>query len=103
MTTSPPPSGAVWVVSSTSVVSTYLLVVVTCPTGRTDQCPAVSSSSRANTLGLSNRGKHSQSTEPSRLTSAAECRSESRACSAIARVLTSAPKQRLAVRLTQLG
>jgi hypothetical protein len=41
--------------------------------------PASSSSSRAKTAGESKRGKQSQSTEPARLTSAAEWQSESSA------------------------
>jgi hypothetical protein len=48
------------------------------PTGRADQCPALSAGG-ANTEGLSKRGKHSQSTEPCQLTSAAEWRSDSNA------------------------
>ncbi len=39
--------------------------------GRSEKCPAPRSSSRPNSEGESNRGAHSQSTEPSRLTSAA--------------------------------
>ena len=49
------------------------------PGARTDQWPACSPSSRAKTDGLSKRGKHSQSIEPSRLTGAALCRSDSKA------------------------
>lgn len=37
--------------------------------------------------GLSNRGKHSHSTDPARLTRAAEWQSDSSACSAIGRSL----------------
>ena len=43
------------------------------------KCPASESRMRANTAGASKRGKHSQSTEPARLTSAAERQSDSRA------------------------
>ena len=46
------------------------------PSTRTDQWPACSPSSRPKTDGLSKRGKHNQSIEPSRLTSAAPCRSD---------------------------
>ena len=53
------------------------------PVGVTCQWPASSPSSRPNTDGLSNRGKASQSTEPLRVTSALECRSERRAWSAM--------------------
>src|SRR5215469_129684 len=52
-----------------------------------DQWPAWSSSSRAKTDGPSKRGKHSQSTEPARLTSAAERQSDSKAYSAIGKLL----------------
>jgi hypothetical protein len=45
-------------------------------TGLITQCPAPSSRSRANNEGLSKRGQHSQSMEPSRLTSAAAWQSE---------------------------
>ena len=55
---------------------------------RSDQEPACSPSSRAKIDGLSKRGKHNQSIDPSRLTSAALCRSDSRAYSPIAVVLT---------------
>src|SRR3989440_7554933 len=57
------------------------------PTVLMDQCPACSSSSRAKTDGPSKRGKHSQSTEPARLTSAAERQSDSKAYSAIGTLL----------------
>jgi hypothetical protein len=49
------------------------------PAGRIEKWPASSSSRRANTLGPSNRGKHSQSTDPALLTRAAERQSDSRA------------------------
>lgn len=45
--------------------------------GRMDQWPASSLSKRAKTAGLSNRGKHNQSSDPFRPTSVAEWRSES--------------------------
>jgi hypothetical protein len=45
-------------------------------------------SRKAKTDGLSNLGKHSHSTDPSRLTSAAELQSDSSACSAIGVELT---------------
>ena len=67
------------VVSSTIVRSWYRLVTSYAPAGRIAQWPASASSSRAKIDGESNRGKHSQSTEPSLLTSAAECRSDSSA------------------------
>jgi hypothetical protein len=46
-------------------------------TGAIDQWPAVGSSRRENSPGLSKRGRQSQSIEPSRLTSAAELQSDS--------------------------
>ena len=42
------------------------------PGGRIAKCPPSGSRTRANTAGPSKRGKQSQSTEPARLTSAAE-------------------------------
>jgi hypothetical protein len=45
----------------------------------TDQCRAPASSSRANTLGPSKRGKQSQSTDPAWLTRATERQSDSSA------------------------
>src|SRR4051812_8424442 len=55
------------------------------------QCPASSSSNRPKTDGPSNRGKHSQSIDPSRVTSAAEWQSESRAWSPIGTELMTRP------------
>ena len=49
--------------------------------------PTVSSSSRPKTDGLSNRGKHSQSTDPSAVTRAAEWQSDSSACAPIGTAL----------------
>ena len=77
------PSGPVKVVSSTRVRSTYRRVLVQGPVGWTCQWPACSPSSRPNTDGLSKRGNDSQSTEPPRVTSALECRSDRRAWSAM--------------------
>jgi hypothetical protein len=67
------------VVSRTMLLSRYLRVASDAARGRIDQCPASSPSSRPKTEGRSNRGKQSQSTEPSRLTSAPEWQSEIRA------------------------
>ncbi len=61
------------------------------PAGLIDQCPAVSSSSRPNTEGLSNRGQHSQSTDPSVVTRAAEWQSDTSACAEIGTLLMSRP------------
>ena len=47
--------------------------------GRTEKWPPPGSRTRLKTAGESKRGKHSQSTEPSRLTSAAERQSDSSA------------------------
>ena len=69
-TATPPPVRNV--VSSTMVRSRYPRVAVNSPFGVTEKWPAESSRIRANTAGLSNRGRHSQSTEPALLTSAAE-------------------------------
>jgi len=75
---------AVWnVVSSTMVRSKYRRETLLTPRGRIDHDPARSSSRRANTDGLSNRGKHSQSMEPVRSTRAAVWQSESIAYSAM--------------------
>jgi hypothetical protein len=60
------------VVSRTMVRSRYRLVTSASAVGRMAQCPASLSRIRANTAGLSNRGKQSQSTDPSVLTRAAE-------------------------------
>ncbi len=73
------PRGVVKVVSSTIVWSTYRRRAWNSPAGRIAKCPPEGSSSRQNTDGPSKRGKHSQSTEPSRLTSAAERQSDSSA------------------------
>ena len=64
-------------VRSTIVFGRYWRLVRASPVGRRLKWPASASSSAANTEGLSNRGRHSQSTLPSRLTSAAPCRSDS--------------------------
>src|SRR6266496_3854073 len=78
----------VWnVVSSTRLRSAYRRSVRPGSTGVIDQCPASWSSSRAKQDGLSNRGQVSQSTEPDRVTRAAEWQSDSRACSAIGMLL----------------
>ena len=73
------PVAVVNVVSSTIVSSTYCRVHRASASGATARWPASSSSSRPSTEGLSKRGKHSQSTDPARLTRAAQCRSESSA------------------------
>ena len=73
------PPGVVKVVSSTIVWSRYLRLAWNSPAGWIVKCPPAGSSRRQNTEGPSKRGKHSQSTEPSRLTSAAERQSESSA------------------------
>jgi hypothetical protein len=67
------------VVSSTIVWSTYRRVDRKSPAGRIAKRPPAGSSKPQNTDGPSKRGKHSQSTEPSRLTSAAVRQSESSA------------------------
>ncbi len=72
------------------VPSTYLRSVEAGPVGRIDQWPASSSRTAANTDGPSNRGKHSQSTEPAVVTRAAECRSDSSAWSAMGTALMTA-------------
>jgi hypothetical protein len=53
--------------------------VTVAPGTPTWKWPAASSSRRAKTAGPSKRGKHSQSTDPARLTSAAERQSDSSA------------------------
>jgi hypothetical protein len=73
------PSLVVNVVSSTIVWSRYLRLAWNSPAGRTAKWPPAGSSRRQNTDGPSKRGKHSQSTDPSRLTSAAERQSDSSA------------------------
>jgi hypothetical protein len=54
-------------------------VITVASVARNDQDPARSSSNRAKIDALSKRGMHSHSTEPSRLTSAAPCRSDTSA------------------------
>jgi len=67
------PSSVVKVVSKTFVSSTYRLTLVKDSRGRTVKEPPRSrSSSAANSDGLSKRGRHSQSSDPSRATNAAE-------------------------------
>jgi hypothetical protein len=61
------------------VWSTYARLDWKSPAGRIAKCPPPSSRMRLNTAGASKRGKHSQSTEPALLTSAAERQSDSRA------------------------
>ncbi len=73
------PVAVTYVVSRTIVRSTYRRVTELAFGARSNQCPADSPSSRPKIDGLSKRGKHNQSIEPSRLTSAALCRSESNA------------------------
>src|SRR5215831_18191522 len=75
------------VVSSAMVWSRYARLVSKSTAGRIAKCPAPESRMRANTAGASKRGKHSQSTEPARLTSAAERQSDSKAYSAIGKLL----------------
>src|SRR6266508_580895 len=77
------PVGVWKVVSSTRVRSRYRRLVVYSPAGRIDQCPAASSSSRPKIDGLSKRGKHSQSTDPSTVVKAAEWQSDRIACAAM--------------------
>ena len=78
MSTAVPPA-VVNVVSSTIVWSTYLRLAWNSPAGRIANRPPAGSSRRQNTDGASKRGQHSQSTEPSRLTRAAERQSDSSA------------------------
>ena len=66
-------------VSSTMVWSAYVRLAMKSSAGRIAKCPPWVSRTRANTAGASKRGKHSQSTEPARLTRAAERQSDSRA------------------------
>ena len=75
------PLAVVNVVSSIMVSSKYRRVVSNdVPSGgEIVQYPAASSRRRPNTDGPSKRGKHSQSIDPPRLTSAAERQSDSRA------------------------
>src|SRR4051812_29545058 len=82
-TTTRVPVGVVNVVSKTSDWSRWRRELVQAPRGCRRQCPALSSSSRPKTDGLSNRGKHSHSTDPPWSTSAQEWRSEMRAWSEI--------------------
>ena len=70
------PSVVVNVVASTLVAGRYVRRVSrTSATGATRKLPPPSSSARANTDGESNRGKQSQSIDPSRPTSASEWQS----------------------------
>ena len=78
MSTAVPPA-VMKVVSSTIVWSTYRRLAWNSPDGRIAKRPPAGSSRREKTDGPSKRGKHSQSTEPSRLTSAAERQSDSSA------------------------
>ena len=78
MSTAVPPP-VVKVVSSTMVWSAYLRLASNSPVGRIAKRPPAGSSRRQNTDGPSKRGKHSQSTEPSRLTSAADRQSDTSA------------------------
>jgi hypothetical protein len=80
------PCAVVKVVSSTRVSSTYRRLTWNSPAGRIVKCPPAGSRRRQNTDGPSKRGKQSQSTEPSRLTSAAERQSESSAYSPIGKL-----------------
>ena len=65
-------ASSVWkVVWSAIVPSTYERVDVLGAVSRSDQCPASSSKMDAKTDSLSNRGKHSQTMEPSLVTNAA--------------------------------
>ena len=73
------PASARNVVSSTMVWSRYARLARKSPAGRIAKRPPAGSSRRQNTDGASKRGKHSQSTDPSRLTRAAERQSDSRA------------------------
>ena len=73
-------------VSSTIVWSTYRRLAWNSPAGRIENWPPAGSSRRQNTDGASNRGRQSQSTEPSRLTSPAEWQSESSAYSPIGKL-----------------
>ncbi len=78
MRTAVPPA-VVKVVSSTIVWSRYRRLTWNSPAGRIANRPPAGSSRRQNTDGASKRGKHSQSTEPSRLTSAADRQSDNSA------------------------
>ncbi len=80
-TTRTVPSGVSQTVSSTSVSPRYCRRVQVPPAaGASRQCPFSSSpSSAAKQAGESKCGRHSQSIEPSRPTSAAVCRSPSSA------------------------
>jgi hypothetical protein len=74
------PSSDSHVVSSTNVPGRYRRVVLPPPTGATSQRPfSALPSSEAKQAAESKRGKHSQSIEPPRSTSAAVCRSPIRA------------------------
>jgi hypothetical protein len=67
------------VVSSAMVWFTYARLDLKSPVGWIAKCPPPGSRMRANTAGASKRGKHSQSTEPARLTKAAERQSDNSA------------------------
>ena len=73
------------VVSRTSEPGTYARVTVKGAVGAIEKWPASGSRIRENSAGLSKRGRHSQSIEPSEPTSAAELQSESIAYSPIGR------------------
>ncbi len=70
------PVGVRKVVSNTIVRSRYRRVTWVALVAPIDQWPASSPRRRPRIEGLSKRGKHNQSIDPSRLTSAALCRSE---------------------------
>lgn len=72
------PDSVVMRVSIARVPLRYWRSVANDVVGLIDQCPAPGSRMRAKTAGLSNLGRQSQSTDPRRLTSAAEEQSESR-------------------------
>jgi hypothetical protein len=73
------PAAVLNVVSRAMVRSAYARLAWNSPAGRMEKWPPPESRIRAKTAGESKRGKHSQSTEPSRLTSAAERQSDSSA------------------------
>ncbi|HYH95376.1 MAG TPA: hypothetical protein VD972_05340 [Hyalangium sp.] len=78
--TSNAPVGVVKVVTRTLVSSRYWRADWKGPSGPTRKVPPrCTSRMRQNTAGESNRGKHAQSMEPSRPTSAAEWQSPSKA------------------------
>ncbi len=73
------PLAVVNVVSTAMVRSAYLRLAWNSPAGRIAKRPPAGSSRWQNTDGASKRGKHSQSTEPAWLTSAADRQSDSSA------------------------